>query len=370
MNKIIIESDKLQNNIDIILNRANKAEPTPTIIGVLKGNGYGMGILILAKKLIDNGIDFFAVSSIDEAKLLRDSGFDNSILLMESTVLDDEISDILDYNLIATVGSMEAVKKLNDAAKLHDKVVEAHLKIDTGFGRFGFVVTDNDVSNILNAFDGVDFVKVTGTYSHFAESYSNEGKSTLRQFNMFMNIVASLKQANFDTGLLHICNSSAFFKYPYMFLDAVRIGSAFTGRLQISDSTNLKKVGYLESTVCEVKSLPKGYKIGYSSTAKLVRDSKVAIVTAGYMDGVGLSGPRDSVRIVDKLRKLKMCLFSFLRDERFFVEINDNKYPVLGRIGMRNLMVDVTDSKVKEGDKVKIDVKLVLVNDFINRQEC
>lgn len=369
MNKIIIESDKLQHNINIVLDKVKNLEVVPTIIGVLKGNGYGMGILILAKKLIDNGINFFAVSSIDEAKVLRDAGYTNPILLLESTLIEEEIYDIIDYNLIATVGSYESVKKINELAEKQGKVVEAHLKIDTGFGRFGFVIKDNDVSEILKAFDGADFIKVTGTYSHFIESYSNNSKLALKQFNDFMNVVALLKVQNFDVGMLHICNSSAFFKYPYMYLDAVRIGSAFTGRLQISNRTSLKRIGYLESDVCEIKKLPKGYNIGYSATAKLKKDSKVAIVLAGYADGVGVSGPKDSVRFIDKLRKLKVCLKSFFNNERFYVVINNRRYPVLGRIGMKNLMIDVTDSDVKVGDKVKIEVRLGLVNNFINRQE-
>ena len=84
---------------------------------------------------------------------------------------------------------------------------------------------------------------------------------TRKQFNIFLDVISKLKSANINPGMLHICNSSAFFKYKEMYMNAVRIGSALTGRLQISNTTGLQRVGYLESEICDIKYVKKGQNI-------------------------------------------------------------------------------------------------------------
>lgn len=373
MNKVIIEKDKLQHNIQIIKDKVkdfkDDSGKSVKIIAVLKGNAYGMDSILVAKRLLDNNINFFAVSEISEGIKLRDEAFTNSILLLESTTIDSEVKDIVKYDLIATLGSIEAINRLGAEALSANKTVEAHLKIDTGFGRFGFIINEEVIKDIKDALDKNPNIKITGTYSHFIESYADDSKKADIQFNKFIDAIAMLKKAKIETGILHICNSSAVFKYPNMYLNAVRVGSALTGRLQIKNSTGLKRIGYLESRVCEIRKLDKNTTVGYSGTACLKEDTMVAIVEAGYADGVGLTGPKDSVRLVDKLRKIKLALKTLNEDGRTFVTINDKKYPILGRIGMKNFMIDISNSDVKIGDKVKIDVNLIFVDSKIKRQE-
>lgn len=369
MNHIIIEREKLEHNIHIVKEKAKSINPQLTIIAVIKGNGYGMDSVLIARKLLDNNINFFAVSEISEAEKLRKNGFENKILLLESTCIEQEINKIIELNLIATVGSINALELLNQKAKEANKVVEVHLKIDTGFGRFGFIVDNNNISQIKVAIEKSNNIKMTGTYSHFSEAYSNNEKVTRKQYENFVKTVNILKENDIQTGMLHICNSSAFFKYSDMYLDAVRIGSAFTGRLQIKEPTGLKKVGYLESEICEIRYMKKGSKIGYSGTYELVRDSKIAIVEAGYEAGVGVSGPKDSVRFIDKIRALKTAIINFGKNKRMFVVVGEKSYPVLGRIGMKNMIIDVTNANVNVGDKVKIPINLIFANSNIERQE-
>ena len=375
MSQVIIEEKKLQHNIDIIKERVKEIaddKGTPLkIIAVLKGNGYGMGAELLGKKLLDNNIDFFAVTEVEEAIELRNKGFTNEILVLNSTCIKEEILQIVENDLTATVGSIESIKFLNEVASQNSKEIKCHLKIDSGFCRFGFCIKDIEDNNVLTKIKEVLInsknIKLSGTYSHFQESYSNDDKTTRKQLDKFLNCVAKLKKVGIDTGILHICNSSAFFKYKEMYLNAVRIGSAFSGRLQISNATGLQRVGYLESQICEIKDLEKGEKIGYSGTYKLKKDTKVAIVEAGYVDGIGVSGPKDSVRIIDKFRTLKRDLIFLKKDGTRYVEINEKKYPILGRIGMKNFIVDITNSEIKVGDKVKIDINLVLTSQKIKR---
>ena len=369
MNKIIIEKDKLEHNIKIIKDKIKDLEHKPTIIAVLKGNAYGLDSVLIAKKLIDYSIDFFAVSEISEARKLRENGFDNNILLLESTCIEREAEEIVSLNLIATIGSLEALKVLNKKAKEINKTVYAHLKVDTGFGRFGFIINEEIAKQIAEVLIECDNVKITGTYSHFSESYSNKSESTERQFAIFNNAVKLLNDNNIDTGMLHICNSSAFFKYQNMYLDAVRLGSAFTGRIQINEPTGLQRVGHLESEICEIRNLSKGSKIGYSGTYTLKRDSRIAIVEVGYEAGIGVTGPKDAVRFIDKMRALKLSLSKFFSNERIYVEVNGQKCPILGRIGMKNTIIDITDIEAKAGDIVKFQIGIIFANSNIKRQE-
>lgn len=374
MSQIMIEEKKLQHNIDIIKGKIknitdDKGNPI-TIIAVLKGNAYGMGVELVAKKLLDNNINFFAVTEVDEAIKLRKEGYTNEILVLNSTSIKEEVEEIVDNNLIATIGSLEALNTLDEVAKQKQKIVNCHLKIDTGFCRFGFYLEDlqnNVVEELKEELRNKKNIKITGTYSHFQEAYAKDDKTTRKQFNKFLDVVAKLKKAGIETGMLHICNSSAFFKYKEMYLNAVRIGSAFSGRLQISNTTGLQRVGYLESRVCEIKSLKKGDKIGYSGTYKLNNDTRIAIVEAGYSDGIGVSGPKDSVRLIDKLRALKNVLKTLTKDGTRYVEMKGKKYPILGRIGMKNLIVDIAKEDIQVGEVVKIDINLVLANQTLKR---
>ena len=369
MNKIIIERDKLEHNIHIIKDKIKDIEHKPKIIAVIKGNGYGLDSCYLAQKLLDFNIDFFAVSEVEEAKKLRDAGFSNEILLLESTCILEEIDKIVEYNLTATLGSIDAVLLLNNKAEENNKIIKAHLKIDTGFSRFGFIINDDVALKIKNTLDNCNNIKITGTYSHFMESYSNNNIKTEEQYNKFISDVDTLNKIGINTGMLHICNSSAFFKYPNMYLDAVRIGSAFTGRMQIKNATGLKRVGFLQSEICEIKDLVAGSKIGYSGTCKINRDTKIAIVGAGYEAGVGVSGPKDKVRFIDKLRNLKSSILCFTKNEMTYVEVNGVKCPILGRIGMKNFVIDITDCNAKVGDKVNIQINIIFANPTIERQE-
>lgn len=376
MSQIIIEEEKLQHNIDVIKEKIkdmtdDKGNPLK-IIAVLKGNAYGMGAKNVAKKLLDNNIDFFAVTEVEEAIKLREQGFTNEILVLNSTCIKKEIEEIINNNLTATVGSIESIKRLNEIAKEKQKIVNCHMKIDTGFCRFGF-----DANNIISSEEYLNQIKevilesknikIVGTYSHFQESYSNDDSVTRKQFNMFIDIIEKIKAVKINPGLLHICNSSAFFKYKDMYFNAVRIGSAFSGRLQISNSTGLQRVGYLESQICEIKEVKKGDKVGYSGTYRFKKDSKIAVVEAGYADGIGVSGPKDCVRVIDKLRTIKNSLLTLLKNGTRYVEIRGKKYPIVGRIGMKNFIIDIANDDIQIGEKVKIDINLVLSNQETER---
>lgn len=280
MKALVISKKDLIDNINIIKEKANENSADDNgkkieIIAVVKGNGYGLGLIEYTKFLIDNGINFFAVATTEEAILLREAGIEKDILMLSSTCIEEDIERLVDNDIILTIGSPEAAKRADKIAIKKEKVANVHIKIDTGMGRYGFLY--NKPEEVLLSIEENKNLKVQGVFSHFSESFSKAREWTDKQFKRFIDVIEVLKLNDIDYGMLHVCNSSGFFKFNEMHLNAVRIGSSFIGRM-IDSNYGLKKIGVLKSQIGEIKILPKGYTIGYANTCKLKRETKVAII--------------------------------------------------------------------------------------------
>ena len=146
MKKLVINKAILNENIHKI-----KTHTESKIIATLKNNGYGLGLDEYPRILLANGIDFFAVSTIEEAKTLRKNGFTNKIMLLHSTSLDDDIKTLIENNIIITIGSFDTLEAV---IKNAEEKINIQLKIDTGFGRFGFLPSELEaLAEKLNATD-------------------------------------------------------------------------------------------------------------------------------------------------------------------------------------------------------------------------
>ena len=365
MKALVVERKNLKHNLKIIKEIINKDEKKTRIIAVIKGNGYGLGLVEYAQFLIDNGIDFLAVATTEEAIILRENGITKDILMMSSTTVERDIELLIQNKIILTVGSKEAGDVIEKIAKKLDKKIKVHLKIDTGFGRYGFIY--NKKEEMVDIIKSWKNIQIDGVFSHFSIAFYGNGKESKEQFNRYMQCVDTLNNNNINTGMLHICNSSAFLRFNDMHLDAVRIGSALLGRLSIPNTWGFKKVGYLKSNVTEIKVLPAGYNIGYSNSYTTTKETKIAIIPCGYADGINVKVDRDMFRTVDKLRYIVRDIKDALKSKKLYVNINGEQCEILGRIGMFHVCANITGKVIKINDEAKFEINPMFVDSNITR---
>lgn len=238
MKKFVIEREKLKENARIIEKKAGVP-----VFAVLKADGYGFGMKQMAEVLKETGIRMFAVTEPEDAQRLRDWGYtEEDILVMRSTAMADEAYQVVQANAIATVGSPEAAQCLNEVAQGCGMQAKAHVKIDTGMGRYGFL--PDQYAEIKKVYTACPGMQVTGIYTHFHSSFADEA-ATRGQYKQLCHIISQLEADGICVGMRHAANSNGVFRYDDMMLDAVRVGSAFTGRIVNGAKYGLSRLGYL-----------------------------------------------------------------------------------------------------------------------------
>lgn len=350
MKAYVIEKALLQQNMQLI----RQAAGDTIVWAVLKGNGYGLGVTQMAQLLLESGVDHFAVTQVREAVQLREAGLDNvQILMLRQTEEPAEINALMDLRVIMTVGSLDAAVVINGIAAERAATARVHLKVDTGMGRYGFM--PEEVEKLLKVYDYQEHIQVCGIYTHFSCAFCND-KVTKKQYETFMQTVDEIRQAGYKPGMVHCCNSAAFLKYPEMHADAVRIGSAFLGRLSFPDKLGLKKIGHAEATVEELRWLKAGATVGYGAGWKAKRPTQIAVLGIGWYHGFSNERGRDLFRFRDCLREIRHNLKWMLKGRRLHVTVNGETCRVLGHVGMVNTIVDVTDIECAIGDRVVLQV--------------
>lgn len=325
-----IDLDALQYNVGSI----RKAVGNDTkIMGVIKTNAYGHGATVLAKELVGMGVSEFAVATLEEGIELRKSGIIHPILVL-GFIPKEQYKEMVRYRIMPTVFTYDMAKDIDAAAVALNTVAQVHIKIDTGMSRIGFKPNDETVQNIVMMASLCKNIKLQGIFTHFSCADCAQDNMTHEQFRKFMWVNDELQKKGVIIPERHCANSAAIMRYPEMKLDMVRAGIILYGLYpsdEISrDLLSLKPVMSLKSVVSYIKDVEPGTPVGYGATYICSRPTKIATISIGYGDGYprALSG---NGRVI----------------------INNQYFPIIGRICMDQLMVDITDAQtaIKRGSE-------------------
>lgn len=320
-----IDLDAIQHNFQIISQKAL----TP-VCAVIKADAYGHGAVSVAQ-LLEGQCAFFAVSSVAEALELRNAGITTPLLLLGYTppVL---FPSVVAHNIRPAIFRLEDAELLSQEAIRQNKNAYIHLVVDTGMSRIGFQATESAADQCAQIAK-LPGIEIEGLFSHFAAADEEDLSSAKAQVELFDRFYSMLQARDLKIPLRHLDNSAGILNFEHHY-NMVRAGIVLYG-LYPSPSTQLclpglKPAMSWETAVSHVKTLEAGRGISYGSTYVTDQSTVVATIPAGYADGYRrvLSG-------------------------NFYVLIHGQKAPILGRVCMDQLMVDVTHiPDVKPGDRV------------------
>ncbi len=322
--QVIINKTDLINNLNFI-----KSQTTAkNLVAIVKANAYGHGAVEIAKILSAQGIYAFGVAYTEEAVILRNAGITEPIIILVQQA-EEDIPEIVEYDLQPAISSLEFLEKLNAAAAEKSKVIDIHLFIDSGMSRDGIVWQDA-VEFVRNSkeFNNINF---EGICTHFA-SASLDPKFTEYQLENFNNAINSLREIGVKFNLVHSASSASIINYPNTHFNAVRFGIALYGYpsdKQIAYKFNIKPILTLKSNIGLIRRIKKGDAVSYSRLFIADKDTSIATIPLGYGDGYfrTLTGKANCI-------------------------INDKIYPIVGAICMDELMVDIGDDELNIGDEV------------------
>ena len=354
MKAYIVDSAAVRGNLQALQARAGSA----VLWAVLKGDGYGLGLLPMAAICRETGVDHFAVTEVQEVRALRESGFsDAQILMLRPTAEQDELTQLLQLNAILTVSSQNDATVLNGLAEKLGVQAQVHVKIDTGMGRYGFLPDEMD--QLIPIFKYMDHLHVTGIYTHLHSAFCNK-KATLAQAAAFQSVLDRLHTEGCETGMAHMLNSAGLLKYPQYAMDGVRVGSAILGRVSVRGNFGLTRVGECQATLEELRWLPKGHSCGYGAGWIAKKPTRVAVFSVGWYHGFGVEMGNDLFRFRDCLRGVLRNLRQMIFKKHIYVTVNGKKCRVIGHIGMLHTCVDVTNIPCAVGDPAIFDLKPLL----------
>jgi len=323
-----IDLAALERNLRLI--RAS-LPPHMRYVAVVKADAYGHGLPQTVARLMHAGADLFAVANVSEAEAIRELGPGWPILLL-SPLLPEEDRYLAELDLAATVSTEDEVARFDAVGRAAGKPVSVHLKIDTGMGRLG--VWHERASELYLKIRGASHVRLAGVFTHFA-SPDDDPAFTSEQRRRFLAVLQRCEGLPLKDLFIHADNSAGIETLPGGSpFNAVRVGLLQFGVLPHPNSllaqVHTEPVFSFHTRVGIVKDLPGGTGISYGRTHTLQRDSRVAVLTAGYGDGL----PRAASNRAQVLVRGRRC-------------------PVLGRVTMDQTVVDVTDvSGVESGDEV------------------
>jgi alanine racemase len=324
-NYALIDLDAIAHNVAALKARVGASAE---LWAVVKANAYGHGAVPVARTALAAGASRLAVARISEGTALRQAGVTAPILVMGAH-LPAEAEAAVAHDLITTVNNDAFARALNDQARDAGKKMRIHVKVDTGMGRFGRL--PDELLPFLERLTRYPQLTVEGLWTHFATADERDKSFAREQFARYQE-AADAVSGRFEIPIHHVANSAAILDLPETWLDAVRPGIALYGlypSAEVSATVTLRPALTLISHVGRVRALPPGSSVSYGRTFIAERRTTVALLPIGYGDGVHR-----------------------LLSNRGEILIRGQRAPIIGRVCMDNIMVDVTAiSGVQEGDE-------------------
>jgi len=298
-------------------------------MAVVKANAYGHGLVEAAQVFSESGADYLGVAFVEEGIELRRAGLKLPILVFGG-IFGAQISLFIENDLELTASSVGKLDLIEERAKAIGRRAKVHLKVDTGMERIG--VHYYNAEEFLTRAAELEHTDVVGVFSHLA-SAAEDHEFTREQFNRFKSAVVDRAEMFRDKRpMFHLSNSAGTMLYPEMHLDMVRCGVSLYGvypRYGIETDVVLEPAMRLVSKVVYVKTVRAGAGIGYGQTWHAPKDTRIVTVPVGYGDGY--------------FRSLS---------NKGEVLIGGKRFPIVGRVSMDQIMVDVGDEAVHNGDEV------------------
>ena len=304
---------------------------------VVKANAYGHGATVVSQMLENAGVDFFAVSNIDEAIVLRDAGIISPILVLGYTA-PESAKQLSEYNISQCIPSYEYAKDLDEEARSAGVSIKAHFKIDTGMGRLGFVFTHSSIESLSELLRACSFDSLIheGIFTHFSSSdQSGDGETfTKAQYYRFCEVIEHLNKKGYTFKIRHCSNSaSALYDSQYA-LDMVRVGLLFFGALPSEERRSAfvpRETMTLKTVVANIKTVKAGDPIGYGREYVAPKDMKIATLPIGYADGFLRTNYQNGISL----------------------SVSGTPCKVVGRVCMDQCTIDVSEiENISMGDEV------------------
>ena len=307
-------------------------ERTPGVIAVVKANAYGHGAAQVAHALEDAGADLLACADIEEGAALRNAGVRAPVLVFGALSV-SQLDGLFDCRLIPTISTPGAARAVQAAAARYRQQLRYHLKIDTGMNRLGF--RHDNLTRTLPELLASPNLELDAIYTHFATADDPESTLFVEQRARFERALAAIDalMPRHRQRFVHAANSAALLRDARVWYDRVRPGLLLYGLVPppLGSTIDLTPIMTLTSRVVAVKGVRPGEGVGYGMRFRSERPARIAIVPAGYADGLDLRlGGRGAVLI------------------------RGRRVPIVGAVSMDMLAADVTGLDVETGDEVVI----------------
>ncbi len=322
-----IDLSALTHNIVSIKNRIG---PHVSIIGIVKANAYGHGAYEVCKVLHGQGVEIAGIAILEEGIHLRDKGIRTPLLLLGG-IFEDQIDEVIRYNLMPTVYDLGLVGVLSKKARYFKRNVKVHVYVDTGMGSIG--VKHNKAVEFVKSLMTMQNIIVDGIFTHCSSSDEKDPSYTNLQIQRFKEVLAGLEEIKLHIPLRHMANSGAIISHPEACFNAVRPGLALYGMYpseEVSRDIRIRPVMSLKAKIIHIRDMEAGDVVGYGRTHLITKPARIATLPLGYDDG-----------------------YNRLHSNQGKVIIRGIKAPIVGLVCMDQCFVDVSGIRdVSVGDEV------------------